>query len=58
MKCLICNGKGGEYDSIIYYGAGGGPYYECNYCSGTGKINFFKWLDIKIDQIIHKKYWK
>ena len=44
MKCPACNGNGGEYDPILWNGVGGGPYYECPYCKGTGKVSLFKWL--------------
>jgi len=37
MKCLACNGEGGEYDAVLWYGLGGGPYYDCNYCKGEGE---------------------
>lgn len=44
MKCPCCNGKGGETDYVLYVGVGGGPYYECSYCKGDGRINIIKWL--------------
>ncbi len=44
MKCPVCNGSGGEYDPILWNGVGGGPYYECTYCKGSGEISLFKWL--------------
>lgn len=42
MKCLACNGEGGEYDEVLWYGPGGGPYYKCEYCKGNGEISLFR----------------
>jgi len=47
MKCPICDGEGGWYEPVLYYGYGGGPYEECIYCNGTGKVWFWKWFDYK-----------
>ena len=43
MKCPNCKGDGGEYEAVLWYGAGGGPYYECDYCSGSGHVNILMW---------------
>ena len=48
MKCLACNGKGGEYDAILWDGPGGGSYEQCCYCKGEGEISLFKWLYWKL----------
>ena len=56
MKCPCCNGKGGETDYILYVGIGGGPYYECSYCKGDGKVNIFRWIRWKLYLIpVHKE---
>ena len=44
MKCPACDGKGGEYEPILYKGLGGGPYYPCEFCDDEGHMGFFNWL--------------
>ena len=42
MKCLACNGEGGDYENFEY---GENRYlYECDYCMGAGEISLLKWL--------------
>lgn len=42
-KCPICNGNGGEQESVLDDGSG--PFYPCHACNRTGKIyNPIKWL--------------
>lgn len=48
MKCPVCNGTGGEYISVLWSGIGGGPYDECVYCHGNGKVSWFNWLKYKL----------
>ena len=44
MICPDCKGSGGEYDAVLWHGIGGGPYYECDYCHGKGKVSLGWWL--------------
>jgi DnaJ-class molecular chaperone len=56
MTCPCCKGEGGETDYIIYVGIGGGPYYECPYCKGSGRVNIFKVLLWKKSTFFEKPY--
>ena len=51
MRCPVCKGEGGEYDAVIYHGAGGGPYYQCVYCDGTGIVGLIKLIIYKIAEL-------
>ena len=44
MKCPICNGVGGFYDSICYRND---MYDSCPFCDGKGSIPFLKWVSYK-----------
>jgi len=44
MKCPSCNGDGGEYERVLWKGIGGGPYYEDEYCNGTGRVGLKSYL--------------
>lgn len=62
MSCPMCKGEGGEYDAVLWYGTGGGAYYECNYCSGDGVVSFAKFLYWHIviifwEEVVHK-FWR
>lgn len=48
MICPDCKGEGGEWETVLWKGPGGGPYYECCYCDGDGKVPLFKYLYWKI----------
>ena len=37
MICPACQGNGGEIEIITDDGQG--PWYECGFCKGTGKIS-------------------
>ena len=38
VTCPMCKGEGGERDPVLYNGIGGGPWYECEFCDGEGRI--------------------
>ena len=40
MTCQECGGYGGEIERILDDGQG--PFYECGWCLGTGKVT--RWL--------------
>jgi hypothetical protein len=44
MNCPTCKGEGGDYEAVLWHGVGGGPYYECNYCTGSGVVSLAKFL--------------
>lgn len=49
-KCFNCDGDGSYYNPVLWYGAGGGEYIECEICNKTGKISFLLW--------IRSKFWR
>ena len=60
VKCPCCNGEGGETEAVLDYGIG--PYYECCFCKGEGKISPWMrlvWLwDCQIMEWICYERWK
>jgi hypothetical protein len=40
LFCQDCGGSGGETEAILDDGTG--PWFECGWCEGTGKVT--KWL--------------
>jgi hypothetical protein len=36
LTCQECGGYGGEVDPVLDYGQG--PWIECGWCEGTGKV--------------------
>jgi hypothetical protein len=42
FECPFCHGEGGETDVITDDGCG--PYYPCEICNRTGKMNIFRKL--------------
>ena len=38
IRCLICNGKGGQ--TYILYPSGENQYSQCNVCNGSGEVTW------------------
>lgn len=55
MKCPMCDGEGG-YDEIIDPFLGG-PYYRCGYCQGRGVVGVWKWLKVRLNQLVYPRRW-
>ena len=52
MKCPMCNGECGFYESVVIKND---LYEDCDMCGGDGKVPFLRWLDYKIWENIPAK---
>jgi hypothetical protein len=53
LSCQECGGMGGDYEPILFYGPGGGPWEECGFCEGLGFVTPWirgLWLKWKRDE--------
>ena len=39
LICQECRGEGGYTEAILWDGIGGGPFYDCGWCEGTGLVD-------------------
>jgi hypothetical protein len=42
--CPCCHGEGGDYDPVLFYGVGGGPWEDCYLCKGSGRVGLWRLL--------------
>jgi len=60
VNCPICKGEGGEYEAVLWKGAGGGPWYDCEFCDGEGRVRWWGlilwWLSNLHDWLCQKWY--
>ena len=56
LTCQDCGGMGGEVEDILGYGQG--PWYECGWCLGTGRVTRWlrgQWLKYKREDAREKR---